>query len=87
MLEEIREMTINTKTETEIKVNELHTCCACGRKGTDMHRFTEYVGGQGLVEVWECNDCLEYTEVESRAAVQIFRAHLWQIKKMEMRRN
>lgn len=73
--------------QTKIEVKEIHTCCSCGSSGTDMVRFNDYVGGRGIVEFWECERCLEHTEIESKIAVEAFRRNLWELKKLEWRRN
>jgi len=54
----------------KIEINEVHICCNCGNTGAGMVRFNEYVGGRGMVEVWECRDCLEHVKEESSRAVE-----------------
>ncbi len=61
---------------------EIHQCCNCGKAGSGMVHFNEYIGGKGMVEVWECPECLTRTETQSKAAVQALRRNLWELKKL-----
>lgn len=48
-------------------------CVDCRKTGTDMHAHLEYVGGQGDVEVYLCDNCFEKTWNESLAACEALR--------------
>ena len=66
----IREMQIQTIEKTE---KALHTCVNCGHTGGDLVGNYYWVGGQGNVLVYECQDCLDARWEASHKACEALR--------------
>jgi len=49
--------------------NEIHTCSCCGKTGAGMVGNYYYVGGQGDVFFYECQDCINDRLEASQKAV------------------
>lgn len=66
----IREMQTQTIEKTE---KTLHTCANCGRTGDDLVGNYYWVGGQGDVLVYECQNCLDARWEASQKACEALR--------------
>ncbi len=54
----------------ERKLASAKTCCECGRLGDELAGHYAYVGGQGEVMVYTCQDCLKSRDEGSRRACE-----------------
>jgi len=63
-------MTTLTAEKPQTQTTEIHTCCECGKTGPGMVANYYYVGGQGDILVYECEDCINDRLQASQKAVQ-----------------
>lgn len=57
----------------QTQATEIHTCRECGKTGTDMVGNYYYIGGQGDVLLYDCQDCLDTRRETSRKACEALR--------------
>jgi hypothetical protein len=65
--------TLTAENEEKTTGKELHTCANCGCTGDNLVGNYYWVGGQGDVTVWECQDCLDARWEESKKACEALR--------------
>ena len=66
--------TLTAEVKSQTQTTEVHTCRECGETGPDMVGNYYYVGGEGDVFVYECQDCILArwkASIEARRALKL----------------